>query len=149
MYLPSAALKSLCFGYDSWPNSLRKLGSRGWAIEASKLLGTDRISDKAYLEWWLDQVAIPTGDALADHSELLEKVDARTFVNDINIPMLILAPEKSSLARLDGEDSQRDLHSRVKTSKLIVVPGHGHEIYIDQAEFCQSAFLEFREQLSR
>ena len=57
--------------------------------------------------------------------------------------MLTLAPTKSGLAKLDGDAGQRELHSRVRMSKLVVVDGAGHEIYIDQAEVCQNALLSF------
>ncbi len=58
MYLPPPALSWLSFGYSSWPESLRQMGSRGWAVEGIKLLGTDQIEDKKFLEWWVDQIAV-------------------------------------------------------------------------------------------
>jgi pimeloyl-ACP methyl ester carboxylesterase len=143
MYLPPAAQDWLAFGYSSWPAACRELGARGWGIEGLKLLGTDQIADKAYLKWWIDQVALPSGGGLADHAELLAKMDARKFVGDIKVPMLILAPTRSRMAPLDGPDSQRDLQARVKGSKLVVIDGAGHEIYVDRAEECQKAYLEF------
>lgn len=149
MYLPPAALKSLSFGYDSWAESLRKLGSRGWAVEAAKLLKTDQVHDQMYTKWWVDQVAVPSGDALADHAELLEKIDAREFVDQIKVPMLILAPRNSTLATLDGDDNQHDLNRRVKGSQMIVIDGKGHEIYIDEPEACQKAFLSFLSELKK
>lgn len=147
MNLPPEALKSLSFGYDSVPKSLRSLGSHGWAVEAAKLLKTDQISTE-YTKWWIEQVSLPSGDGLADHAELaLEKVDARQFVDRIQVPMLILAPRNSTLARLDGDDNQYDLQKRVKGSQLVVIEGKGHEIYIDEHEKCKEEFLKFLESL--
>jgi pimeloyl-ACP methyl ester carboxylesterase len=143
MHLPPAAQEWLAFGHSSWPAACRELGSRGWGLEGLKLLGTDQLADKAYLEWWIDQVAVPSGDGLADHAELLAKIDAREFVGDIRVPMLILAPTKSRMAPLDGQDSQRELQAKVKGSKLVTIDGAGHEIYVDRAEECQKACLEF------
>lgn len=93
--------------------------------------------------WWIEQVAVPSGDGLADHAEFLSNVDARRFVGDIKVPMLILTPTKSGTASLDGQDSQRELQARVNDSKLVPVGGAGHEIYVDRAEECQGALLEF------
>lgn len=143
MYLPPAAQDWLAFGHSSWPAACRELGARGWGMECLKLLGTDLIPDKAYLKWWIDQVALPSSDGLADHAELLAKIDARKFVGDIKVPMLILAPTTSRMAPLDGPDSQRDLQARVKGSKLVAIGGAEHEIYVDRAEECQKAYLEF------
>ena len=71
--------------------------------------------------WWIEQVAVPSGDGLADYVELLSNVDARRFVGDIKVPMLILAPTKSRIGPLDGQDSQRELQARVNGSKLVPV----------------------------
>ena len=146
MYLPQAAQDLLAFGHSSWPAACRELGSRGWAIAAASVLGTDQIPDKAYVQWWVDQVAVPSGDALADHAELLAKVDARSLVADIKVPMLILAPANSKMTTVED---QRKLQEQVKGSKMVVVHGKGHEIYVDQPEECQRAFLDFLEGLAR
>jgi pimeloyl-ACP methyl ester carboxylesterase len=143
MYLPPAAQEWLAFGHSSWPAACRELGARGWGVEGLKLLGIDQVADKAYLEWWIDQVAVPGGDGLADYAGLLAKIDARKFVGDIKVPTLILAPTKSRMAPLDGQDSQRELQARVKGSKLVSIDGAGHEIYVDRADECQKAYLEF------
>jgi len=143
MYLPAAAQEWLAFGHSSWPAAMREMGSRGWAVEGMKLLGTDQIDDKAFLEWWVDEIAIMSGEGLAQHAELLAKLDARTFVGDIKVSMLILAPRNSRMARLEGPDSQTELHERVKGSVIKAINGKGHEIYVDQAEECQRAFLDF------
>ena len=88
-------------------------------------------------------MAMCTGEGLARHAELLSIMDARDYLGDIKIPMLILAPIKSSSANLDGANSQRELHEKVAGSKLEVVDGAGHEIYVDRAEECQEVYLSF------
>ena len=93
------------------------------------------------LKWWKDQVAMCTGEGLAGHAELLSTMDARDYLGGIKIPTLILVPTKSSLANLDGENLQRELHEKVAGSKLEVVDGAGHEIYVDRAEECQEVYL--------
>lgn len=70
-------------------------------------------------------------------------MDARDYLKDIRVPMLILAPSSSSLAPLEGKDSQRELYEKVARSKLEVVHGTSHEIYIDCAEECKKAYLGF------
>ena len=73
-------------------------------------------------------MAVPSGEGLADHAELLVKVDAREFVGDIKVPMLILAPTNSRMDPLDGQDSQRALQAKVKGSRIVPIDGAGHEI---------------------
>ncbi|CAD6585730.1 MAG: hypothetical protein ASARMPRED_002295 [Alectoria sarmentosa] len=49
LFLPVATQNSLAFGHGSWPAACRELGARGYAESAAKALGTDNMSDKAYL----------------------------------------------------------------------------------------------------
>lgn len=148
LYMPAAAQKMLAFGRDSWPAACRELGSRGWGQELVNVVGVDQASDKAYLQWWLDQVAIPTGEGLGDHAELLcdESFDARRIMNQIKVPMLMLTPAGSVLVNLD---EQKQLNEAVSGSRMEVIPGHGHEIYINQAEQCQEKYLAFLRRLPK
>ena len=143
MFLPQAAQDTLAFGHRSWPAACREMGSSAYAANAAKILGTDQMPDKAYVKWWISQVAMCSAEGLAGQAELLGKLDARNFVRDIKVPTLILAPTKSSLANLKGTDSQEELHGKIAGSKLVVIDGVGHEIYVDRPEECQKAFLEF------
>ena len=143
MFLPQAAQDMLAFGHRSWPAACREKGSSAYAIDAARILGTDQMPDKGYVKWWISQVAMCSAEGLAGQAELLGKLDARRFVGDIKVPTLILAPKNSSLAILTGTDSQEELHSKITGSKLVVIDGVGHEIYVDRPEECQRAFLEF------
>lgn len=142
MSLSPEAQELLAFGHSSWPAACRALGSKGWAVEASKLLGTDKHLDRYYVRWWIEQVAVADGKGLGDHAEMLSKIDARDFIGEIKAPMLILAPSKSKMVPMSAS---KELQSIVPGSKLVVVEGNGHEIYVDQAEQCQKAFLQFLE----
>ena len=76
---------------------------------------------------------------MTDHAELLSNVDARGCVEDYQSTNV----EKSRMAPLDGQDSQRKLQVRVNGSKLVPVDGASYEIYVDRAEECQKALFEF------
>ena len=104
--------------------------------------------DKAFLNWWLDQISVPTGRSLGDHAEILcdKSFDARTIMDKIKIPMLMLTPANSKLVDLE---EQKQLHDAVDGSRMEVIEGHGHEIYINQAEQCQEKYLNFLKALPR
>lgn len=95
MFLPAAAQDELAFGHSSRPATCRELGSRGYVEGATEALGTDPLSNKAYLMWWKDQVAMCTDEGLAGHAELLSTMSTRKNLRDMKIPMLILASSKS------------------------------------------------------
>ncbi|KAK3712607.1 hypothetical protein LTR37_009050 [Vermiconidia calcicola] len=148
LYMPAAAQDMLAFGKSSWPDACRELGSRGWGQEVMKVLGADQLPDKKYLEWWVDQVSIPSGESLGDHAELVcdKSFDARRIMEKIKVPMLMLTPGNSKLVDLD---EQKQLRDAVTNARMEVVTGVGHEIYIDQAEQCQKKYLAFLQAIGK
>jgi pimeloyl-ACP methyl ester carboxylesterase len=143
-HLPGPALKLFAFDHADWPTACRELGSRGWAEALSKIPGTIPVSDPAYLPWYLSQIAVSDGEGLAGYAEFLSKLDARPILRDIKIPTLILAPSQSAATKVE---EQRWLSEQIKGSRLEIIEGPGHEIYVTQAEKCQSVFLNFLDQL--
>lgn len=146
LYMPDTAQKMLAFGHSSWPAACREMSSRGWGQAMADVTGTSSVPDQDFVEWWLDQVAVPSGKGLGDHAELLcdKSFDARRIMNNIKVPMLMLTPASSKLVNLD---EQKELHEAVAGSKMELIHGYGHEIYIDQAEQCQQKYLAFLDSL--
>lgn len=147
LYMPAAAQEMLAFGHQDWPTACRELGSRGWGEAVMKVLGQDQAPDKAFLEWWLNQVSRASGDGLGDHAKLLcdESFDARRIMKDIKVPMLMLTPGNSKLVNIDEQKQLKDAAG----ARMEIITGIGHEIYIDQAEQCQQKYLEFLKSLAR
>ena len=143
-FLPPAALSMFAFGCPSWPVACRELGSRGWAEALSKVPGTVSIPDPEYISWWIEQVAVSDGEGLAGYAQFLSTLDARPFLKDIDVPMLILAPANSAATKLA---EQEELQKQVKGAKIKVVNGRGHEIYVEMPEECQKSVLEFLDSL--
>lgn len=123
--LPPAALRMLALGEESWPAACWKLGARGWAERLARVPGTVANDDPEYVRWWLEQIAVQSGEGLAGYAEFLSGLDARPFLGDIRVPMLILAPAHSAAT---GVEEQRGIQAQVKGSKLVVIEGKGHEI---------------------
>jgi pimeloyl-ACP methyl ester carboxylesterase len=139
-HLPPPALKLFAFDRTNWPTACRELGSKGWAEALSRIPGTIPISDPEYLPWYLEQISISTGEGLAQYAEFLSTLDARPFLLQIQVPMLVLTPTESVAVRVED---QKALADSVENCKLALVEGGGHEIYVTRAERCQSIFLEF------
>jgi pimeloyl-ACP methyl ester carboxylesterase len=97
-HLPSATVKFLSMGYDTWQEAVRTLGSEGWARALSKLPGTGGRKDPVFFEWWAKEIGKSPSYGLEQYSKFLESLDGRPFLKDITIPTLILAPKKSSAA---------------------------------------------------
>ena len=142
--LPQAALNLFSFGYSSWQDALRNLGSRGWAESLSKVPGTVPTENKDFVNWWLDEISLSTAHGLIGYSLFLEKLDARSFMPQITIPSLILAPAKSAATPLS---EQEHMAKTIPNAKIKIIHGQGHEIYVDKADECISVLLEFLTQL--
>jgi pimeloyl-ACP methyl ester carboxylesterase len=141
-HLPPQALELFAFGRKDWPSACRELGARGWAEEMARVPGTIPIADAEYLPWYLDQIAISSGEGLAQYAEFLGTVDARPFLKKIKTPMLVLCPTESVAVKVE---EQRTLAEEVERCTLELVEGGGHEIYVTRAEVCQELFLKFLE----
>lgn len=148
LYMPQAAQKMLAFGHKSWPDALRELGARGWGEALLDVTATNKEAEPAFVQWWLESVGAMDGRGLGDHAELLcsSDFDSRKIMKDIKVPMLMLTPSNSVLVNLD---EQKDLHEAVKGSKMEVIKGHGHEIYLEAnaSKVCLQKYLAFLESL--
>jgi pimeloyl-ACP methyl ester carboxylesterase len=145
-HLPPQALQLFAFGRPDWPTACRELGSRGWAEAMSRVPGTIPISDPEYLPWYLNQIAISSDEGLAQYAEFLSTIDARPYLQQIHLPMLVLVPTESVAVKVE---EQKALAEGIEGCKLELVEGGGHEIYVTRAEACQKLFLNFLESLAR
>ncbi|KAF2033316.1 alpha/beta-hydrolase [Setomelanomma holmii] len=139
-YLPPPALKLFAFDRKDWSTACRELGSRGWTEALSRIPGTIPISDPNYLPWYLDQVAISDSEGLAQYAEFLSTLDARPFLSQIRVPMLILTPTESAAVKVED---QKALAASISGCRMAFVDGGGHEIYTTRAERCQEVVLDF------
>ncbi|KAJ5936007.1 hypothetical protein N7454_005305 [Penicillium verhagenii] len=112
----------------------------GWAQQLARVPGTLAAADSNYEAWWISQIAASSSDGLAGYAEFLSGVDARQFLPDIAVPMLILAPAKSAATTLE---EQLQISRQVRGSKIVVIHGAGHEVYVDKASDCLHAVQEF------
>jgi pimeloyl-ACP methyl ester carboxylesterase len=145
-HLPPAALKLFAFNEVDWPTACRRLGSRSWAEALSRIPGTIPISDPDYLPWYLDQIAISDGEGLAQYAEFLSTLDARPFLSQIQMPMLVLAPTESAAVRIED---MKALAQGIEGCRFVLVEGGGHEIYTTSSERCRNVFMEFLGSLER
>lgn len=140
-YLPQPALNLFAFGHPSWHDACLTLGSRGWGEALTKVPGTVTFPDPRYITWWVEQVAISSGEGMAGYATFLSTLDARPFLEQNNkVPTLILAPANSVATTVEA---QKAVQQQIAGAQLEVINGKGHEIYVDMAEECQTAVLRF------
>jgi pimeloyl-ACP methyl ester carboxylesterase len=82
---------------------------------------------------------------LAGYADILSKIDSRPYLEQIRIPMLILAPARSVATKLEEQNLAQ---ARVADPQLVAIHRTGHEIYVEMAEECQRAVYNFLSHLS-
>lgn len=145
-FLPPEAQSFLSFGMKSWPEACLQLGSRGWAERLTASNGTVGSIDHAYLQWWIDRVAVSDGEGLAGYAEFLSTLDSRPYLGRVTAPMLVLAPTNSALVTIE---SMKKLVAEVPNARLEVIESQGHEIYAEAAEQCLSKIVKFLDEIER
>jgi pimeloyl-ACP methyl ester carboxylesterase len=108
--------------------------------------GTVSVPDKEYIKWWVDEVAVSDSKGLAGYADLLCKVDCRDFLEDINVPTLILAPIRSAVTSVE---EQKNIQARIPGAELELIDASGYDIYVEKPEACQVVFLRFVQSLPR
>lgn len=135
-------------GYPSVVNTIHELGLKGFGEECAKVLNTGEGKPAGYRDWWFKQFTTATTQGVADYAEVIirKDFDANLIMDKIKVPLLALAPPDSKLVNLDD---QRRLVETVPNGSLEIVPNAGHEVYLDNADFCQEKFLSFLASLKK
>jgi len=144
-HLPHAAQKLFAFGRTDWPTACLELGSRGWGKSLANIPGTVSMPDADYIDWWIEQVSVSSSEGLAGYADFLCKIDCNPFLSEIMVPTLILAPTRSAATTVED---QKAIQTRIQGSHLVLIDAPGHEIYVQEPEACQEAFLKFLGSLS-
>ena len=119
-------------------------GSRGWG---QLLIEQKIISGKspAHIEWVLNEWAKTPTHVLQGITKTLDGADTAPLLPQIRVPTLILAPAHSPITPLSDQLSMR---TGIPHSRITVVEGPGHEIYVDEPEECLYALQKFLGSLS-
>lgn len=138
--LPPEAIKMFSVGETSWAEAVMKLGVRGWQEALAKVPGTLPKQDLARMEWLVGVCAKMDREGLAAYVIFLSSLSSRQFLKDINCPYLILAPTNSAATPLS---ESRWVASQAPNSRMVEIESPGHEIFIESADACIDATLEF------
>jgi pimeloyl-ACP methyl ester carboxylesterase len=129
-------------GHEDWYTALGKLGAGGWAkalMGQGGGLGVGKVN-QAKMDWILNEWGKTRTHVLQGLCRLVPSVDVEPLLSQVKVPTLVLAPTRSPLLPLTEQVLIRDT---IPGAKIVVIDGHGHEIYLDRAEDCIAALLSF------
>ncbi|KAH6717717.1 Alpha/Beta hydrolase protein [Leptodontidium sp. MPI-SDFR-AT-0119] len=122
LFPSKSAQDMLAVGYATPEKAIRALESRGRGEVVIPVLKTDQGAPEGFMDWWLEKFTIPSTEGICAYTELyVEKT--------------------STLA----ESCIRSMFLCCCLPLRTIIEGHGHEIYLEQAEICQEKFLKFLE----
>jgi pimeloyl-ACP methyl ester carboxylesterase len=120
----------------------------GGAKEWGRLLIEQKIisgKNPAHIEWVVNEWAKTPTHVLQGITRTLDGADTAPMLAQIKVPTLVLAPANSPITPLADQLSMR---TGIPNSRITVVEGLGHEIYVDEPEECLNAFRNFLSSLS-
>jgi pimeloyl-ACP methyl ester carboxylesterase len=126
-------------GYPDWHTALGTLGPGGW-VKALMNQGGIAGSDPVHVDWVIKEWDKTPTHVLQGLCRLVPSVDVAPLLTQVKVPTLVLSPARSSFTSLT---EQVMLREKIPNSRLVVIEGRGHEIYVDDPEGCINALLAF------
>jgi len=127
-------------GEKDWPTAMEKLGGDGWARGLMGHGAADPETSKGRVEWGLEEWAKNRPMMLANLARLAATVNVESLLPEVSVPTLILAPAQSLITPMEESIKVR---RTIPDSRITVIDGSWHEIYLDDPDACISALLNF------
>ncbi len=129
-------------GHKDWYTALGTLGPAGWVKALMEQGGGVAVGEakSPRLEWILKEWGKTPTHVLQGLCRLVPSVNITPLLPQVKVPTLVLAPESSPLTPLTEQIMIRD---SIPGARIAVIAGHGHEIYLDNAEGCIAALFSF------
>lgn len=139
--IPAKALDAMVksTGATSMRDAIFTLDTADW-VDAQADGGGLTLLNRNHRDWVVDQWRTIEQYNLAGIIDLLPTLDWRSLLPEITVPTLLLCPSRSPLTSVED---QRNMAASIKNARLVIVNGRAHEIYVDMADQCISAWKDF------
>lgn len=131
--------------YPSWQAALENLGAKGWSEWLTRQPGTAAVDSDAERQWMLREMARTSTLAMIGYSHVISDTDVAPMLPELKVPVLVLAPTRSSAAPLEG---QKEIASALSNGRIAVIDSKAHEVYRDRAGECITAWRELAAEAS-
>lgn len=131
------------FGYASWEEALRKMGSKGYALAKNQ---GDRFSadtDPGLMTWFAEQQGASDVEVLIAMQKLASRIDATEHLSRIEAPVLAIFPSDGPITTPEQEALlRRHLHDL----RMVHLPSRHHNLHLTQPVACVKHVLHFAAQ---
>jgi len=119
--------------YESWSGAIRDLGPGAWTTQ-------NMSPEDPRTAWEREQWDRCDTEALCRLADATPAVDVTSYVKEMRVPTLVLAPTESPLTPLAD---QLYLRTTIPGAELELFEGLGHTVYQDEPERCIARFRRF------
>ena len=141
VFLDAAFLERSRFGYASWEEAMRGMGSRGYSLAKNR---GDRFApdtDPGLMEWFAEEqgksdvegmIAVATGVA--------RRISAEPWLARIEAPVLVLYPSEGTIT---GPAQEALLRKHVRNLTVVPLASKHHNLHLTRPAECARQVLEF------
>jgi 3-oxoadipate enol-lactonase len=143
LYIHAQGQKTFAFGYSSWAEALRQLGSTGWSEKVNSTTRFPAETDPGLQRWYAEEMGKSRVEVLAALSGLASKVNVTPYLSRIKAPVLGLYPSSDPLT---DQEQENLMLSRIPKIKIVHLPSRYHTIQNTAPASCATHVLYFAAQ---
>ena len=143
LYITEQGQKTFAFGYASWQEALKQLGSRGWAEKVNATTRFPAETDPGLQRWYAEEMGKSKVEVLVALSRLASKVNVTPYLSRIKTPVLGLYPSSGPLT---DQAQEGQMLSNIAKLKIVHLPSRYHTIQNTAPASCAIHVLYFASQ---
>ena len=129
-----------CFGYPSWEEALRTMGSLGYAQAKNQGDRFASDTDPGLAQWFAEQQGQSDVEVLIAMHRIAKRITALPALPRLECPVLVLMPSEGPIVTHEQETLFRE---HVRDLTVIKLPSRHHNLHITQAAACADLVLHF------
>ena len=134
--------KTFAFGYSSWQEALKQLGTRGWAEAANSATRFPPDTEPGLLKWYADEMGKSKVEVLIALSRLASQVNVIPYLSRIKSPVLGLYPSSGPITNREQEEAL----SHIPNLRIVHLASRYHMVQHISPASCALNVLHFASQ---
>ncbi|OWT60082.1 alpha/beta fold hydrolase [Candidimonas nitroreducens] len=129
-----------CFGYPSWEEALRAMGSLGYAKAKNQGDRFAADTDPGLAQWFAEQQGQSDVEVLIAMHHIAKRITALPALPRLECPVLVLMPSDGPIVTREQEALFRE---HVRDLAVVKLPSRHHNLHVTQAAACADLVLHF------
>ncbi len=131
---------TFAFEFPSWQDALRTLGAQEWARRVNTATRFPTGTDEGLLAWYAAEMGKSSTETMIAMSRLAARVEAVSFLDRIECPVLGLYPTNGRFAQ-SGQEAE--MKSKLRTLRIVHLPQTFSMIWVLDPAGCAAHMVPF------